>query len=36
MPKPPAYFFYDAGLNKNGHEVKYYKALEQSDKALSP
>lgn len=35
MPKPPSYFFYDAGLNKNGHDKKFNKAMKCGSKALS-
>lgn len=35
MPKPPKYFFYDATLNKNGHDKKFDKAMENGSRPLS-
>lgn len=35
LPTPPAYFFYDAGMNKQGYE-SIEKVLEKSNKAIKP
>lgn len=36
LPKPPKYFFYDAGLNQKGPQITYDAALKKAHISLTP